>query len=207
MTEPTTLYRLFDRAGVLLYVGITRRQNARTHQHWAQAPWWQQVWAQTFEHHPTPAAAADAERAAIADELPVYNIRHAADGAAQRRALYQDGNTETVLLAQAGITATTSTATRADLLLRLFNGTQPQRQAIIRQHVADTKRRDEQARQADLALRVAGTVNRIGYTLDQVTAMTDQQLDQVLVGLLARDARRVRAYVHHHRTLTEGTAA
>jgi hypothetical protein len=69
------LYRLYDKAGELLYIGITSRQwPARAQQHASSKPWWPQVAAMTFEELPSPEEALVAERRAIATEKPRYNI-------------------------------------------------------------------------------------------------------------------------------------
>lgn len=96
----TTLYRLYDSAGVLLYVGITDRHLTRHAEHATSKPWWLRVWAQPFRHWPTRADALREERWAIRNELPVYNITHAALGADDRRDLYESGSIAAILWAQ-----------------------------------------------------------------------------------------------------------
>lgn len=71
---PTTLYRLFDQAGDLLYVGISTRPLQRVREHSKGQTWWTEVASQTFEHHPTRSEAARAELAAIRTENPRHNI-------------------------------------------------------------------------------------------------------------------------------------
>jgi hypothetical protein len=70
----TTLYRYFDSAGRLIYVGITDDAGRRGHQHAATARWWHLIASATFEHFGTREEAELAERRAIVDEQPVYNI-------------------------------------------------------------------------------------------------------------------------------------
>jgi predicted GIY-YIG superfamily endonuclease len=72
----TTLYRLFDAEGALLYVGISQYPKDRLKQHRASKAWWSLVARTTTETHPTRAAAEEAERVAIAREEPRYNIAH-----------------------------------------------------------------------------------------------------------------------------------
>ena len=38
--DPTALYRLYDAASVLIYVGITSRPAARMRRHAKTQPWW-----------------------------------------------------------------------------------------------------------------------------------------------------------------------
>jgi hypothetical protein len=71
---PTSIYRLFNEAGELLYVGITHRRYYRLHEHAATKPWWDEVATATFQHVLTRRAAIDAETKAIADENPRYNV-------------------------------------------------------------------------------------------------------------------------------------
>lgn len=75
--RPTTVYRYFDRRRRLLYVGITDAPLARIHAHGSRAEWWSLVATATFVHYATRAEAVEAERAAIRDELPIYNRAHA----------------------------------------------------------------------------------------------------------------------------------
>lgn len=74
MTEHTTLYRLYDAADALLYVGIAGNPGRRFEQHHADKPWWGHVARITLEHHPTRAAALRAELDAIRAENPRHNI-------------------------------------------------------------------------------------------------------------------------------------
>jgi hypothetical protein len=69
----TTLYRYYDDAGQLLYVGIANNPLARQSQHRKAAPWWHRASRQRLQHFPTRADAEEAERLAIQEELPLYN--------------------------------------------------------------------------------------------------------------------------------------
>jgi predicted GIY-YIG superfamily endonuclease len=71
----TTLYRVFDAADSLMYVGISSRRNLRRlaeHEH--GKPWWTEARRVSLQHFPTREDAAEAERDAIRDERPKYNI-------------------------------------------------------------------------------------------------------------------------------------
>ena len=70
----TTLYRMFDGAGQLLYVGISSRAALRWEQHRAQKPWWEDVARVEVEHHYDRESALMAEREAILAEKPRHNI-------------------------------------------------------------------------------------------------------------------------------------
>jgi predicted GIY-YIG superfamily endonuclease len=73
-STPTTLYRLADAQGVLLYVGIAGNPGRRFEQHKKDKLWWGDVAAITLEHFQTREEAAAAELAAIRSEHPRYNI-------------------------------------------------------------------------------------------------------------------------------------
>lgn len=70
----TTLYRLFDRRGMLLYVGVSSNPGRRITQHSGSKDWWSQVTTTTMEHFITRQMALDAERIAIITERPIHNI-------------------------------------------------------------------------------------------------------------------------------------
>lgn len=72
---PTTLYRLFDAAGELLYVGISGNWADRFGHHANHQSWWPHVAKITLEVFPTRPEAAKAEAAAIEQEHPRYNRR------------------------------------------------------------------------------------------------------------------------------------
>lgn len=77
MTEhdtPTTLYRLHDDDGALLYVGIAGNPGRRFEQHRKEKPWWGDVASITLEHFKSREAASVAELEAIRSECPQHNI-------------------------------------------------------------------------------------------------------------------------------------
>jgi hypothetical protein len=69
----TALYRHFDAAGALLYVGISMNTIQRTAQHKHGAKWFQRIARIDIEWHPTRSAALTAEAIAIAKENPECN--------------------------------------------------------------------------------------------------------------------------------------
>lgn len=73
----TALYRMWDAAGTLLYVGITGNPIERWRKHAQKKPWWRRVHQITCELFPKEHLALDAERAAIRAERPEFNIRSA----------------------------------------------------------------------------------------------------------------------------------
>lgn len=72
----TTLYRLYDTSGALLYVGITSKRTERFTGHAATAKWWPEITSITLEHFAKRADAESAERTAIKNENPVHNVVH-----------------------------------------------------------------------------------------------------------------------------------
>jgi hypothetical protein len=70
------LYRFFDDAGELLYVGITMNPAARWKQHQGDKHWWTEVANITVEPHANRKMVLEAERLAIITEKPRYNIVH-----------------------------------------------------------------------------------------------------------------------------------
>lgn len=75
-TRPHALYRFYDAAGALLYVGITLDPVARWRQHRDDKPWWTDVAHITVDTYPDRATVLDAERAAITRERPLHNVQH-----------------------------------------------------------------------------------------------------------------------------------
>lgn len=75
-STPTTLYRLFDTEGALLYVGIAGNPGRRFEQHAKDKPWWSEVDQIDLEHMDTRAEALIEEAKAIREESPRYNVVH-----------------------------------------------------------------------------------------------------------------------------------
>lgn len=86
-STPTSVYRYYDRAGLLLYVGITSRGTRRQAEHNADKEWWPFVTSQDVEHYPARAEAAAREKALIREFRPPFNKLHNPDFA-NLRALY-----------------------------------------------------------------------------------------------------------------------
>lgn len=68
------LYRFFDAEGVLLYIGRTNDLRRRFDGHSRAQPWWDEVVRSTVETLPDLPALKAAEKQAILDEHPKYNI-------------------------------------------------------------------------------------------------------------------------------------
>jgi len=69
----TQLYRHFDKAGNLLYVGVSLDALYRLGQHKSNAQWFSSIARVTVERFPTRGAALAAERIAIQTERPHHN--------------------------------------------------------------------------------------------------------------------------------------
>lgn len=70
----TALYRFFDEADRLLYVGVAFAPRERWKVHARQKRWWSEVRTREIEWYPCRAEAERAEEAAIAKEKPKYNV-------------------------------------------------------------------------------------------------------------------------------------
>ena len=70
------LYRFWNAAGDLLYVGISVNPYGRFEQHQADKPWWGEVAKITMQPYPDRESVLAAERDAIECEHPAYNVQH-----------------------------------------------------------------------------------------------------------------------------------
>lgn len=71
----TALYRFFDPAGNLLYVGVTSRPRDRWHVHSKRAPWWPLVASVSItDERMKEVKARRVETAAIHSERPLHNV-------------------------------------------------------------------------------------------------------------------------------------
>lgn len=78
MSDPSrayTLYRLYDAAGTLLYVGITLDVAARFREHGHYSPWFPKVTRTRLQPFGEPGDAMIAEMRAHRDERPRHNGR------------------------------------------------------------------------------------------------------------------------------------
>jgi predicted GIY-YIG superfamily endonuclease len=85
----TTLYRCYDEAGELLYVGISDDWRKRLRDHENDSPWFDRAETLTLQHWPDREAAIEAETLAIREERPCWN-RIGSPSAQDARALYRD---------------------------------------------------------------------------------------------------------------------
>lgn len=72
----TVLYRWFDAVGVLLYIGITNDTAIRFEQHAKHSTWFRYAAEVTIWIYPNRAAAERAEKSAIENERPMFNLDH-----------------------------------------------------------------------------------------------------------------------------------
>lgn len=72
----TALYRLYDKSGGLLYVGITNDPDVRFAKHRADKPWWPRVVRKDVEWYDKRANALAAEEMAIKVKDPRFNREH-----------------------------------------------------------------------------------------------------------------------------------
>lgn len=83
--EPTSVYKYFDKAGILIYVGITGSGALRNRQHNESKEWWKFVRRQQVEHFKSRALAHEREVQLIERFKPPFNKQHNKDHAASRR--------------------------------------------------------------------------------------------------------------------------
>jgi hypothetical protein len=69
-----SLYRLYDRQGALLYVGISVSALRRLSEHSQDKSWWDEVVSITLVRYPDRRSAEAAELWVIANEVPVHNV-------------------------------------------------------------------------------------------------------------------------------------
>lgn len=82
----TALYRLYDAAGTLLYVGISKEPERRWKEHRKESLWWPEVFRQDLTWFTDRRTADQAEAHAIVTEEPRYN---AVWNTPERRACYR----------------------------------------------------------------------------------------------------------------------
>lgn len=80
-----SVYKYFDKAGILIYVGITECGIVRNRQHNESKEWWKFVHRQQIEHFPSREQAHEREVQLIERFRPPFNKQHNKDHAAARR--------------------------------------------------------------------------------------------------------------------------
>lgn len=80
-----SVYKYFDKAGILIYVGITECGIARNRQHNESKEWWKFVHRQQIEHFQSRAVAHEREVQLIERFRPPFNKQHNKDHGAARR--------------------------------------------------------------------------------------------------------------------------
>lgn len=83
---PTSVYRYYDSAAVLLYVGITGRGAARNAEHNKSKEWWPYITRQEVDHYRSRTTALNVERELIRQHRPPFNVQHNLDHEAIREA-------------------------------------------------------------------------------------------------------------------------
>lgn len=74
LSGPSCLYRYYDARGVLLYVGITKDPIRRRRDHQSHSEWYPHAVEPLIEWFEDRKSALRAERDAIRDEAPVFNV-------------------------------------------------------------------------------------------------------------------------------------
>jgi predicted GIY-YIG superfamily endonuclease len=84
-SEPTSVYKYYDRHKILIYVGVTQQGMGRNRQHNADKDWWMHVAEQEVEHLPSRDLALARERELIKRFRPPFNRQHNTGHEAFRR--------------------------------------------------------------------------------------------------------------------------
>lgn len=74
MSKRAAVYRLYSADNTLLYVGVAEQFGVRWEQHSKLQPWWDHVDHQAVQWYPDRGEAETAEKQAIREEKPVYNV-------------------------------------------------------------------------------------------------------------------------------------
>lgn len=72
--EPHAVYRIYDTAGLLLYIGMSSDPEGRVRAHRGTAPWRREISSWTAAWYANRAAAGRAEQAAIDAEMPCHGM-------------------------------------------------------------------------------------------------------------------------------------
>jgi len=78
MTRPVNLYRHFDSKGRLLYIGVSMSALTRLQAHRSHSRWFDNIARVEIESLPNRKAALLAEKRAIVEESPKFNVMHSA---------------------------------------------------------------------------------------------------------------------------------
>ena len=70
----TALYRMYDAAGDLLYVGMSRNLPSRITMHVTEKSWWETVARIEVQHFESREKARQEEKRAIAEDAPLWNV-------------------------------------------------------------------------------------------------------------------------------------
>jgi hypothetical protein len=81
-SERTALYRHFNAAGDLLYIGISLSAVERLSAHMATSKWAGEIATVKIEYFDNRGLALNAERVAIISEKPIFNIIHSSEAVA-----------------------------------------------------------------------------------------------------------------------------
>ena len=120
----TALYRLYDEAGTLLYVGISHQPEVRFEQHSKVKEWWPRVARREVEWLDDRPTAAKAEEVAVRSEDPEFNRTYSprVDRRTIRDVVAEDGVREISLaLARAGLSDVLGTVAHCDQPAALLN--------------------------------------------------------------------------------------
>lgn len=133
----TALYRHFDAAGRLLYVGISLNAIGRLAQHRNSAQWFAEIARVDVEWLPTREAAIRVERQAIAKENPKCNIQRPGSGIAKTIEPHAWGVIHPGSMRIDGWYVGRDAKENAEGVLEYFQETWPDERFVLRQFARD----------------------------------------------------------------------
>lgn len=103
--DDVAVYRLYDAAGSLLYIGASKDPVHRWSDEHRHAPWWSEVAAYEWTRHPSRAEARSVEQEALRAKPGKYNVhgtaRHGENQRRQRAAERESSASDTTARASA----------------------------------------------------------------------------------------------------------
>lgn len=100
--KPVAVYRFFDAAGQLIYVGQTADPKERFRRHSAESDWWSEVAHRLVDWWPDKAAAVAEEARLVAEQSPRYNVQHSPVVVRARNRRRSGGSLEDIRAAMRG---------------------------------------------------------------------------------------------------------
>lgn len=75
-SDPSSVYRIYDSAGTLIYVGMSYEPDVRVRVQRREKPWGHEIARHEVDWHPNRQTAQQAEERLIKERQPRYNVTH-----------------------------------------------------------------------------------------------------------------------------------